>query len=98
MAVSKSRKVHGAWLLTLTLLLTSLALAGCSAGMGVGNSTPQTLSVAGLHGTVHGGQQPVSGANIVLWMVNTNGTAATSLLNNGATVTTGSNGTFTLTG
>jgi hypothetical protein len=49
------------------------------------------------HGSVHGGQQPVSGANIQLYAVGTSGDAstATPLLTN--SITTDSNGNFTLT-
>jgi hypothetical protein len=43
-----------------------------------------------------GGQQPVSGSSVVLWMVNTSGSAASSLMTNA--VTTNSSGNFVLTG
>jgi hypothetical protein len=51
-----------------------------------------------LQGTVHGGQQPVSGATIKLYAAGVNGyaTGATSLLT--SSVTTDSNGAFTITG
>jgi len=88
----------GLRLLTLTTLLATIALAGCSSGMPVGNGVTASQAVTGLHGFVYGGQQPVSGATITLLRINTDGTPATSILNNGATVTTGSDGTFSLTG
>jgi hypothetical protein len=51
-----------------------------------------------LRGSVHGGQQPVSGATIKLYAAGVNGyfTGATSLLT--SSVTTDSNGAFTITG
>jgi len=68
--------------------------AGCST-----NSTVQVpAAVAGISGSVHGGQQPVSGATIQLYAVGTSGdgSAATPLLT--TIVTTDANGNFSITG
>jgi uncharacterized repeat protein (TIGR03803 family) len=75
-------------------------LAGC--GMGV--ATPSSLAGAQDHpfltGSVHGGQQPVSGAAVYLYAISTstNGGAAASLLNAPGYVTTDVNGGFSITG
>ena len=47
-------------------------------------------------GRIMGGQQPVAGASITLWQVNTNGSGATSMLIN--PVTSDANGNFSITG
>jgi hypothetical protein len=79
---------------TLSLVVLSLILTGC----GTGN--PASPSVAGmqLQGSVHGGQQPVTGSSIQLYAAGTAGygAGATSLLT--APVTTDSTGFFTITG
>ena len=49
-------------------------------------------------GVVHGGQSPISGATIRLYQVNTAATAGASILIPMPTVTTGSDGTFNITG
>ncbi len=88
------------------LLLSSatLALVGLS-GCGVtpnsfGTSPANTSTQITLSGKVHGGQQPISGATINIFAVGTtgNGSASTSLLNSGTTVTSDANGGFSLTG
>ena len=73
-------------------------LAGC------GGSAPITVATgsgqgAMLHGTVHGGQQPVSGASVYLYAANTTGygSASISLLEGGGYVTTAADGTFAIT-
>ena len=80
----------------------SVALTGCG-------SVPVTLADAAagdvgtifaLKGSVYGGQQPISGAQITLWAAGTTGsygTGATSLLSGGY-VTSGTNGSFSITG
>jgi len=83
------------------LLLCILAplclwLSGCSAGMGSDSASMTTFGVKEAAGRVMGGQQPVSGASILLWMVNTNGSAASSLMT--STVTSDAGGSFVLTG
>lgn len=79
------------------LLMASLAfaLAGCQAVTGPVAQHPAAASAA-LQGSIHGGQQPVSGAQIQLYAVGDqgNGSAATSLLP--SVVTTTSNGYFSL--
>ena len=70
-----------------------LILTGC------GHLTPTTSAptpaTTQLHGQVHGGQQPVSGATLQLWQVDTTGAGAKSLLN--TAVTSDTTGSFTLT-
>ncbi len=72
-------------------------------------TTTQTNPVQGttLHGRVHGGQNPISGAHVYLYAINNTGygSASLSLLTSGAGqdslgyyVTTDSNGMFTITG
>jgi hypothetical protein len=90
--------------------LTALSvLSGCSAGtsfVGTGATGVTTPSVqGGLHGTVHGGQSPVSGATIQLWQVGSTGVAfnAVSLISGSALTTAGealtdANGNFDITG
>jgi len=80
----------------------ALATAGCSAGISAGiaaNTTTTGITDPAAHallGIAHGGQQPVSGATVTLWGVNSTASkgAAVSL----ATTTTDSGGNFTLTG
>ena len=70
------------------------ALTGCS--MGTAPTNDVTASAA-LNGSVHGGQQPISGATIQLYSVGTTGygTGATPLLT--SAVTTDSGGNFSIT-
>jgi len=74
--------------------LSALALAGC----GSGNIIPVPTQIQGmaLHGTVHGGQQPVFGATIQLYAVGTSGygSAATPLI--ASTVKTLADGSFSI--
>ena len=74
--------------------LSSL-LAGCGAGVMDTSTTEATLSI---HGLVHGGQNPVSGATIGLYKVGMTGLSskATNILT--STVTTDANGNFNLGG
>ena len=70
------------------------SILGCS----VSSSSPSgTIGSVRISGRVHGGQQPVSGATIQLYAVGTSGdgSASTPLLTQ--TVTTGSDGTFSIT-
>ena len=78
----------------------ALAVSGCASGGPAGlvpsccgNETPAAV----VGGRVHGGQNPVSGASIQMWAVNTDGSAASSILNSGIVVTTDANGNFVLT-
>ena len=84
---------------TARLLLSSaftLLLAGCGATLPHTASTP-TPAIT-YSGRVHGGQQPVSGAQIQLYTVGTagDGSASTPLLT--GTVTSDANGNFNITG
>jgi streptogramin lyase len=85
--------------LTVALSLALAALTGC----GVAPAGPVSLRGAALHGTVHGGQNPVSGSTIQLYAAGSTGygsaytyAAGTSLLGNN-TVTTDSSGNFDIT-
>ncbi len=77
-----------------TLAAASL-ISGCSAGF---TSTQASSAGTALSGTLHGGQQPVSGARIYLYAVGTSGYGSTSasLLNN-TYVTTDSGGNWSIT-
>ena len=78
----------------------ALLLAGCATNRGGDSATAVPLPIPASHapsGSVYGGQQPVPGATIQLYAVAaTSKGAATPLIS--ATVTTASNGTFTITG
>lgn len=76
-------------------LLVPAALIGCGTGA-TDNSVPEQPFT--LHGNVHGGQNPVSGATIQLLRMGTGGlgSAATNILNR--SVTTDASGFFTLSG
>jgi streptogramin lyase len=97
---------------SLELLMLLCLCAGLIAGCG-GTSTPLigTSQGAALHGMVHGGQQPVTGAKVYLYAAGTTGynSAATSLLNKSISgvstdgsgngyVATDSSGSFNITG
>ncbi len=77
-------------------LAALLVLSGCSAGVSPFSNTQAmtTPAALGVHGTVYGGQLPVSAATIQLWTVGTSGygSAGTALI--GTTLTT-SDGTGT---
>lgn len=79
----------------ISLAATALMLSGCGTQQ---SSNPTQLAVQGLHGLVHGGQQPVVGATIQLWQTGTTGygSAPKSLLS--SAVTTDGSGAFDLTG
>ena len=73
-----------------------LFLSGCA--LGNLNGPPTVSMLPKISGVVHGGQQPVSGATIQLYAANmtTDLGASTPLLT--STVTTGSDGSFSITG
>jgi protocatechuate 3,4-dioxygenase beta subunit len=83
-------------------LCASLYLSGCStAPMLTTTSTPANqVQGAALHGRVHGGQNPISGARVYLYAVDATGygNASDSLLKSPGYVTTDSTGTFSITG
>ena len=74
----------------------SLFLIGCSTGTVADLTGTTKVAATGVHGIVHGGQQPVTGSTITLWSVGTTGygSAGSSL----ATATTDSTGSFNITG
>jgi len=78
----------------LLLSSSSLFLTGC--GMGTA-AAPDPVQLT-VNGQVHGGQQPVAGAHIQLYVAGNagNGSAASPLLN--TTVNSGSDGNFSITG
>src|SRR5471032_635860 len=82
---------HGVFL----LLPFVAALTGCGMGS-IDTSVSGTFSISG---QVHGGNLPVSGSTIQLYTAGTggNGSAATAMITTGLPVTTGSDGTFTIT-
>jgi trimeric autotransporter adhesin len=79
---------------SLILLPLSLLLFGCATQ----RNAPQIVIPAGVHGLVHGGQQPVTGATIQLYAVGTaaEGSASTPLLS--PAPVTDANGGFNITG
>src|ERR1700677_5031669 len=82
--------------LLLLLLLPSIAgLTGC----GMGSMETSVSGTFTLTGVVHGGNQPVDGATIQLYIAGTsgNGSAATAMITS-TTVTTNSYGYFNITG
>jgi len=87
-------------LLSLTLVsLAMLATTGCNMNQGSTEPPPSTHLI---QGSVYGGQQPIVGASIQLYAAGTPdsgggyGAGATALLTK--SVTTGSDGSFTITG
>jgi hypothetical protein len=78
-----------------TLAVALVSLSGC----GISNSPPTIQSGSALQGYVHGGQQPVSGASIMLYAAGSagNGAGATNLLAPNI-VTTDASGAFSITG
>lgn len=78
--------------------VSALSLAGCS--VRTGSPDASVVSMASISGTVHGGQQPVSGARVYMFAVNTSGYGnnAQSILVNPGYVTTTSGGAFSITG
>jgi len=95
---SESRVTHMRRLSTLTLLSTPLLLSGCAGLTGHGPASPAAVPVTGMHGSVHGGRQPIAGASIQLYQTGTTGygTGATGLISGG--VLTDGAGMFTFTG
>lgn len=106
--MSRSRLPRGFSIFAVSLL-GSLFLAGC-AGVVTPKADPGAIQGAAIKGTVHGGQNPISGAHVYLYAAGTagDGTASTSLLtahagttidsNSHYYVTTDANGTFSITG
>jgi hypothetical protein len=74
-----------------------LILTGCSGSLSSPTSTPGTISLKGLHGLVHGGQQPVAYSSIQIYQAGSTGygTGARALLT--PAVLTDINGNFNIT-
>ncbi len=82
----------------LLLLAGTVLLNGCALNGGSSSSAKAVLSSTGskgFSGIVHGGQNPVSGATVILWAAGTTGTYGTGATNVAST-TTAPDGTFTL--
>ncbi len=97
MRILKSNKVQRL-AAAITMASVSVVLSGCALQI---NSTDLSTgstgaSKAGLTGTVFGGQQPISGSTIQLYTVGTAGNGSTSTPLISSTVTTGSDGSFSL--
>ncbi len=104
--LSRSRNTVPAAMLTGAAL--TLSLTGC-AGVGTTTASAPVLQTLHLTGSMHGGQQPVSGANVYLYTVGgtANGSASVSLLTGAGTLTdtsgngyvnTNAQGQFSITG
>ncbi len=77
---------------------SALCLTGCAAFSNSTGSSPASVALTGLHGTAHGGQQPVAYSSIQLYQAGTTsnyGVGATPLLSPAAQ--TDINGNFTIT-
>lgn len=83
----------------LTTLL-ALLLAGCSSGLSSSafQSTTPHPAALGVHGTVHGGQSPISGATVQLYAAGTSGNASAATPLIASTVHTDAGGNFNITG
>jgi hypothetical protein len=85
--------------LWLSLTAATLCLTGCAGYSNNASSVATTNSLVGLHGTAHGGQQPVGFSSIQLYQAGSNagyGAGATALLKQA--VSTDQYGNFTITG
>lgn len=87
---------------SLALFSSVLVLAGCTAApvMTTNTTQPEQTPGTALKGRVHGGQQPIVGAQVYLFAVDATGygKASDSLLTSPGYVTTDSNGNFAITG
>jgi len=87
--------------LTFTVVFAALLFSGCSGAPGFNPVQTDSNSFPGvaLHGIVHGGQQPISGAHIYLLAVNTTGygQASLSLLTSGSGRSEDTNGNYYVT-
>ena len=83
-------------LASISCVTAALALTGCQLAP-TGQPTP--LVIKGFHGTVHGGQQPVTGSTIQVYVANhtSNATANTGLIT-GTPQLTDANGNFNISG
>lgn len=83
-------------LLSASLSMSMLGLAGCS----VDRLAPPSASASAvhLHGSAHGGQQPVTGSAIQLYAAGTTGNASAAVALLSTSVMTDANGSFNITG
>jgi streptogramin lyase len=97
--------------LALAVSLCPLVLSGCSAITNIAPTNSinpvSSTSKATIHGVVHGGQNPISGAHVYFYALGGTGygqpavsllTSGTQDSNNNYYVTTGSDGSFSITG
>jgi GH35 family endo-1,4-beta-xylanase len=75
-----------------------LAASGCGSGIPSVHTAANVGSAVALSGTVHGGQQPVSGANIQLYAAGTVGSASAAQPLLRQAVQTDASGSFDITG
>jgi hypothetical protein len=74
-----------------------LLTMGCGAAISpAGSATPSPVSLDGMHGNVHGGQQPVVGAQIMVYAAGTSGYASTDQNLLTASVMSDVNGNFNI--
>ena len=85
----------GLVLMAASFLVSGCALNGSSVTSAANGGTTAAIRVGG---SVHGGQQPVSGATIQLYTVGTTGNGSTSTPLIASAVTTDSTGSFSITG
>ena len=79
------------------LVCICVLLSGCAGGDLIGPPTVQTAALK-ISGVVHGGQSPISGATIQLYATNATTDKGVSSAMISSTVTTGPDGSFTITG
>jgi hypothetical protein len=79
------------------LVCICVLLSGCAGGNLIGPPTGQATALK-ISGVVHGGQNPISGATIQLYATNTTADKGASTAMISSTVTTGPDGSFTITG
>lgn len=91
-------RIAAASVLGMAFATMGIGLTGCGNGIADPASSTSLLGGAstGIHGVMHGGQQPISGATVTLYAVGTTGLKSASTAVPGATTTTASNGEFTL--
>ena len=85
--------IHDAAHLT-SFLSVAIALTGCGTNLG----HPQTQPGAALHGIVHGGQQPITGASIQMYAASSSGDGTTAAPLLSKAVATDATGSFNITG
>ena len=91
------RFVSGFWCAAGLMSLPGLIALGLLAGCGA-NSLKQNAPLPMLQGVVHGGQQPVVGANIALYAAGAGGYGSTNTTQLSSTVMSGAGGSFSITG